>query len=574
MASLQPRRSRGKTYWHIVESRRVNGKPRPVPICYLGKADDLLARLRGEEALRIRSASHGAVAALWAQAKDVGLAEVVDDKLAASGQRHSGRDLAAAQPLRSPVKNDGLSVGQSLALASVGRACHATSKRGFADWASTTTLGSLAQVDVRRLTSQHFWDQMDQVPVEAIDPIEREIVSRVLARFDIPLDTVLFDATNFFTFIASTNGRCELAARGHNKQKRDDLRQVGIALLCSRVGGVPLWHHTYGGQVSDSKSFAEAVPAIRQRLVELHRDVMSLTIVFDKGNVSRANQKLVDGSGIHYVTGLTAASQKELVDKANPLLARVDLMTGDGVLAYRERRRIWGSERTAVVVLSERLREGQARGVLQHVASALEWLNDLAQTLLRGKQRRSRSQILRDIENRLHGRQRLSDVLTYELTGEDPNLALSFAFDRAAFEALERDTLGRIVLVTDRDDWSTADIIDTYHGQSRIEAVFAHLKDPMHVALRPQFHWTDHKLHVHVLICILGYLLAQCAFLRAQRAGAPYKSTEALLDALDKVRRATVARSVNTKGRVRITTQLEDIDPTLGPLLPVLGVGA
>lgn len=574
MASIQPRRSRGHTYWHIVESKRINGKPRAVPVYYLGKADDLLARLKGEAALRISSASHGAVAALWAQGKELGLADVIDATLANSGRRLSGRDLAAAQPLQAPARHDGLTVGQSLTLASLGRACHATSKRGFAAWASTTTLGALAGVDVRRLTSQHFWDQMDQVPIESIDPIERELIGRVLKRFELPVDTLLFDATNFFTFIASTNARCTLPERGHNKQKRDDLRQVGVALLCSRIGGIPLWHQTYGGKIADSKSFAEALPAVRRRLVELHRDVTSLTIIFDKGNVSRSNQKIVDGSGIHYVTGLTAASQKELVKKANPLLTPVELAGGQRVLAYRERREIWGAGRTAIVVLSERLREGQARGILQHVASAREWLDGLDKTLRRGTQRRDRARILRDIENRLHGRQRLSEVLPFELAGEDPTLALSYEFDQAAFEALKRDTLGRIVLITDRDDWSTAEIIEAYHGQSKIEAVFAHLKDPMHLALRPQYHWTDQKLHVHVLTCVLGYVLAQCVFMRAQRAGVPYASMEALLDALYRVRRATVARSVGIgKGGVRITTQLEEIDPQLGGVLPTLGVG-
>jgi len=573
MASIQARRSRGHTYWHIVESRRINGKPRPVPVYYLGKADDLLARLRGQDSLRISSSSHGAVAAVWAQATELGLAEVIDAQLARTGRRLSGHDLAAVQPPQPPVKNDGLTVGQSLTLVSLGRACHATSKRAFATWASTTTLGALAQVDVQRLTSQHFGDQMDQVPVESIDPIEREIVGRVLERFEIPLDTLLFDATNFFTFIASTNDRCELPARGHNKQKRNDLRQVGVAVLCSRIGGIPLWHQTYGGQEADSKSFADALPAVRQRLVDLHRDVTSLTIVFDKGNVSRANQKLVDASRIHYVTGLTAASQKELVTKANPLLTTVKLASGQEVLAYRERRKIWGEERTAIMMLSERLREGQARGILQHVASARQWLDDLAQTLQRGTQKRDRVRILRDIENRLHGRQQLAAVLPFELNGEDPTLSLCYEFNLAAFEALKRDVLGRIVLVTDRDDWSTAEIIDAYHGQSKIEAVFAHLKDPMHFALRPQHHWTDQKLHVHVLTCVLGYLLANCVFMRAQRAGAPYASMEALLDALERVRHATVARPVTGKGRVRITTQLEEIEPQLGAILPSLGVG-
>ena len=572
MASLQARRVRGHTYWHIVESRRINGKPRPVPVAYLGKADDLLARLQAPDALRLQSRSHGATATLWALAQELDIAGIIDGQLAASGRRVPGTDLAAAKTHLPPVSNDGLSVGQSLTLVVIGRACHPTSKRGFAPWARTTTLGDLAHTNVERLTSQHFWDQMDQVPVEAIAPIEREIVSRVLARLALSVDSLLFDATNFFTFIASTNSRPKLPARGHNKQKRDDLRQVGIALLCSREGSIPLLHQTYGGEVADATCFADVLPTIRQRLVELERDVETMTLIYDKGNVSRKNQMRVDTAQLHYVTSLTAASQHEFVEKANAHLAPVDLDGGETVLAYREQQNIWGAGRTAVLLLSERLREGQMRGILQHVESALRWLSDLADTLSRGKQKRDRAQIQRDIETRLQGRQHLREVLRFELAGNGPKLSLTYEFDQPAFDALAHQRLGRVVLITDRHDWSTAEIIRTYHGQSHIEAVFAHLKDPMHLGLRPQHHWTDQKLHVHVFTCILGYLLARTLFLRAQRLQAPYASMESLLDALTEVRRTTVARSATGKRRMHISTQLEEVDETLADLLLALGV--
>ena len=575
MASLQARKVRGHTYWHIVESRRVNGKPRPVPIAYLGKADDVLARLKAADAsgaLRLHSRSHGAVAALWALAAELDIAGIIDGQLSASGRRISGADLSAAKAHLPALSNDGLTVGQSLTLASIGRACHPTSKRGFAPWAGTTTLADLAHTNVERLTSQHFWDQMDQVPVEAIAPIEREIVNRVLARLALPVDTLLFDATNFFTFIASTNSRPKLPARGHNKQKRDDLRQVGIALLCSREGGIPLFHQTYGGQIADATCFADVLPIIRKRVVELERDVETMTLVYDKGNVSRKNQKRVDGAQLHYVTSLTAASQHEFVEKANAWLAPVDLGHGETILAYRERRKIWGAERTTVLLLSERLRQGQVRGILQHVESALRWFSDLADTLSRGKQKRDRARIQRDIETRLQGRQHLREVVRFELAGDDPNLSLTYEFDQQAFDSLAQQRLGRVVLITDRHDWSTAEIIRTYHGQSHIEAVFAHLKDPMHLGLRPQHHWTDQKLHVHVFTCILGYLLARTLFLRAQRLHAPYASMESLLDALTEVRRVTVARSATGKRRMRVSTQLEQVDGAIVDLLPALGV--
>lgn len=572
MPSLQPLRSRGHTYWRIIESRRVNGKPRAFVVAYLGKANDLLARLQGTDAIRIHSRSHGAVAVLYSLTQELDVAGTIDRALATSGRR---RRESAQQPFpqQRPERNDGLTVGQSLTLVAIGRACQATSKRGFAEWADTTTLGELAAVDVRRLTSQHFWDQMDQLPVETIATIETELVRNALHRLDLTLDTLLFDATNFFTFIASTNTRPKLPARGHQKQKRDDLRQVSVALLCSRREGIPLWHRTYGGQVPDATCFAEVLPMIRQRLSELGRDLESLTIVYDKGNVSQVNQRLVDQAKLHYVTAIPNTSQRKLVAEANAALVPVDLGDGQNVCAYRTRKRIWGTERTVVVLVSERLREGQMRGILQHVASARRWLDALANTLRRGKQKRNRTRIERDIELRLKGRQHLSQVLSFQLAGDDPNLTLSYAFDQDAFDRLANNTLGRIVLMTDRHDWSTAEIIHAYRNQADIEAVFAHLKDPIHLALRPQRHWTDQKLHIHVLTCMIGYLLARLLHLRARRAGAPFASPEHLIEALGRIRRATVARSADGKG-LRVSTQLEEAEPGVAALLSNFGVAS
>ncbi len=573
MASLQAIRVKGKTYYRLVTCRRIAGKPTPVVLAYLGKADDIQKRIEAADEARVRSWSHGAVAALYALARELRVADIIDRHLAHSGRRR--RPSSDAPGHLPPQIHDGLTVGQSLVLAAIGRACHATSKRAFAAWAKTTTLGQLANVDIDRLTSQHFWDQMDQVPVELIELIERDLITEVVERFQIPLDTLLFDATNFFTFIASDNKRCELPARGKQKQKRNDLRQVGVALLCSRQHGIPLWHRTYGGNVADATCFSEVLPALKQRMIDLRRDTDSLTVVYDKGNVSRANQRQVDESKIHYVSALTVASQREFVEQGNRRLAPVEIAPGETVQAYRTKKKIWGAERTVVLVCSEHLREGQIAGLMQHVAKAQRWLSDLADTLRRGKQRRDRARIERDIENYLKGRQHLGDVLRFHLSGEDPHLTLTHEFDQSAFDTLAREIFGRIVLMTDRHEWSTAEIIRAYHAQATVEGVFAHLKDPVHVALRPQYHWTDQKLHVHVFTCVLGFLLATLLHLRALRANAPYASIESLLDALGHVRRAMIVRrsAARTGKRAeRVTYQLEEIEPEIAPLLPVLGI--
>jgi transposase len=569
MASLQRVKVRGHAYWRIVESRRVNGKPRPIVIAYLGSADQLLARIQAQEALHVRSRSHGAVAALFALATDLDVAGTIDRALAQSGRRDRRRD--SASPTDPPIRNDGLTVGQSLVLAAIGRACHATSKRGFADWAGTTTLGELADVDVSRLSSQHFWDQMDQVPVQTIDAIETELVKRAVERFELPVDTLLYDATNFFTFVATTNMRSKLPARGHNKQNRHDLRQVGVALLCSRGDQIPLLHRTYAGQVPDARSFAEILPTLRQRLIDLGRDLKTLTVVYDRGNVSRANQRVLEGHGLSYVASLTAASRRVLIEEANKKLEPV-LVDDEHVMAYRTRQIVWGEERTLVVLVSERLRDGQLRGVLQHLAAARRWLDQRAATLARGKQRLDRVRIERDIETRLMGRQHLRKLLSVELTGTGRKLKLSYQVDEPALEELRSNWLGRLVLMTNRHDWSTAEIVQAYRGQADAEAVFAHLKDPIHLAIRPQFHWTDQKLHVHVFICILGYLLARLLHRRARQAASFAASIERLLDLLERVRRVTIVRPTGTKGRLRLATQLEDVDAEIAQLLPALGI--
>ena len=569
MASLQKYHVRGHSYWRIVESRRVDGKPHLFVLAHLGKADDLLARLRAAEALRIQSRSHGAVAAVLAIARELDLVGTIDRHLAVAGARDRRALRHRPDPQRTPERHEGLSVGQTLELGCVGRACKATSKRGFSEWALSTTLGDLANVDVSLLSSQHFWDQMDQVPVEVLGEIEHEIVGRALDRFKFNLDTVLYDATNFFTFIDSTNSRPKLPARGHNKQKRYDLRQIGVALLCTRAEGIPLFHRTYGGEINDSRSFADVLPTIRERLVGLGRDLQSLTIVYDKGNVSRANQETVDSSRIHYVAALAVSNQRPLIAEANLHFESIALDDQQCVQAYRASRTVWGAERTLVVVLSESLRAGQIRGIHQHVASAKRWFDRLSDTLTRGKQRRSREALQRDIETRLMGRQHLQKIFRWELHGEK-KLALKYEIDGQALADLERDVLGRLVLMTDRDDWSTADIIRTYRGQAQVEAVFAHLKDPLHVMLRPQFHWTDQKLQVHVFMCVVAFLLARLLHLRAQRAGYDH-CQETLLDRLAQIRKTTVIRSTSAKS-LRTTSHLEQVPSDLQKLVESLGV--
>lgn len=75
---------------------------------------------------------------------------------------------------------------------------------------------------------------MESSPVAAISRIEEDIFKALIEKQKITLDTLLYDTSNFFTYIASGNKKCSLAQRGRNKQKRMDLKQFGLLLIVSR----------------------------------------------------------------------------------------------------------------------------------------------------------------------------------------------------------------------------------------------------------------------------------------------------------------------------------------------------
>ena len=92
MASIVGKKISGKTYYYLVESARVGGKPRIVSQQYLGPADEVTARLAGSgpgEPERSRHLAFGDLAAVWGMLDRAGYAGIVDE---VTGGAAVGRD--------------------------------------------------------------------------------------------------------------------------------------------------------------------------------------------------------------------------------------------------------------------------------------------------------------------------------------------------------------------------------------------------------------------------------------------------------------------------------------------------
>ena len=560
---LEEKTIKGHRYLYAVRSGRVDGKPRRLEQIYLGKLEDLVAAKEQEvKPGSIRTRRFGAVASLWALSEELGIREEIDRHCSLSGP--------------------GASIGTYLALAAINRSVDVRSKRGFAEWYEHTSLARLAGVPSQALTSQDFWTAMDRFPVEkAAQPILTGLVKKLLPEVGRP-QVIAFDATNFFTFIASDNGRPKLPQRGHNKAKRHDLREVGWALAAAADCQLPLFSNVYAGNQVDVVTFKEAWPQLLQVLQELN--LQGATLVFDKGNVSKENLQLADRSQFSYVTSLAPHFFPDLL--AEPL-SRFSAPNENedeggehlkGLLLQRVERKIWGRQRVVVQSWSPNLAKGQEAGVLQHLGKAERKLRDLQASLKRRQQadHRGRKPTREAIEKTVRSilrAQHLGLLLEVTISEEEGHLQLSHTLNESHLKHLKEHLFGRRIWVTDHRDWSAEQIVRAGHQQSDCENCFRDLHGEDPVAWTPMWHWTDQKIRVHAFYMVLSLLLTRLLLFRARKAGdgRGLKAVIADLHSIDECLLVYPAAGPHGQGRPRLVSMLSDRSPQQQQLLQIFG---
>ncbi len=435
----------------------------------------------------------GASAALVDFAKQLKLVEIIDHHV--------------------PKRSQSVSVGSYMLIAIINRCLQPCSKNALANWYASTVLPRLLGVESAKLTAQRFWDNMDRISIDALRNIERDIVAHMVQHFKVDVSQLLFDATNFFTFIDSFNDKAELAQRGHSKEGRKSLRIVGLALLAAADHHVPILHHTYPGNQPDSPTFRSLVDALVARVHELGEQHDSdVTLVFDKGNNCEDNIAAVHDSPYHMIGSLVPTHHPDLL--AVPARQFKPLDELPGVSTWRTTKVLYGTEYTVVVAKNQNLEQTQTATLLREIAKRRQKLHEIQWQLRRWQT----GQITKGRRPRVAGTQKKVDEclkarhmnelfdVCVELT-EHGVPKLTYRFERQAWKHLQRTLLGKHLIFTDRAEWSDAQIVRGYRAQHHVERAFRDLKDTQHIAIRPQYHWTDQKIQVHVLICVLALML-------------------------------------------------------------------
>jgi transposase len=504
MSYLQKKNIRGHTYYYYTVTKRVDGKSQKIQQIYLGTPDQILEKCSSaqEPELPIKT-SHlefGLAAALYQQALDLGVIPLINSYATATSAY--------------------LDVGQYLVLAAINRVCEPRSKNGIAAWYNKSMLPGLFTIPVSRATGQRFWDAMDRLPVEAIPRIEEGLWANTLDQFSVPLDWLIYDTTNFFSYLAEQTPS-KLNEKGHNKASRHHLRQVGLAASVVRGLGLPLIHELYGGSQNDATLFPTAISRTIERVRSLAGGhVQSLTVVFDKGNNSSQNIAGLDAEGIHFIGSLSPAHYPELCSIRLSRYTSATLENGREILVFDTKTKAFDRSIRVVLTYNQATARKRERRFQKDLGKALAQLNQVRWAKVKDPESKIRELVAPKLP-------------AYLFKTEGLGAALKVGLDQKAVKSYT-NRFGKTLVFTDRTDLTALQAAQAYTDRNEVERLFGEMNDPMTAPFQPVRHWTDQKIVVHAFICILGLLLFKLLQLRLKETGITL-SLELIKDELSSV---------------------------------------
>ena len=520
--NIYPKILKGHTYYYAQRSwrekvaptsdgKKVKSKVRSDTL-YLGTAESIVAKFRStREPVEARHRDFGFVAAIYQTAVETGLADLL--RMHIPGERFGvARWLYFMLPI-------------------VNRLQGATSKEQMGKWAKGTVLPDLLGFDPRRLNSKSFWYATDDVISErdlrerreenpeledeifvglddaVFNRIEEAFVARLKEKYGLFADTVLYDTTNFFTYIEAPV-RAKLANPGHNKESHHHLRQVGLAMCVDKEWGIPLFHRVYRGNAQDAHTFTEVVDELVRAVTDGFENVNELVLVLDKGNNSQENFESLEGK-LRWVGSLVPTHHKDLLDLP---LADYEGTWGD-CRYHRLTRNAMGVGCTLVLTYSERL----ARKQRHSLDNGMEKIKKQVRQKW-AEYKRTPTKVPAGIQSMIK-QSRYGKYIHVSCQGGEP--VFTQTEEIADKMAQQHKRFGKNLLFANGTKADAPWIITLYHGKDRVEDGFKLLKHPELIRWRPCRHWTDTKIRAFGFCCVMALILMRVMERKTALAGLP-----------------------------------------------------
>ena len=567
MERLEKKKISGHEYYYYAGWGWKDGRCRRLWQRYLGKLEDIVKAVEGggPQPAYAEVFEFGLTEALWREAERIGVIETIDELC--------------------PKRQQGLSVGQYLAVAAANRAAEPVSKRAMWEWFSATSLlRHVAGATREALSSQRFWDHMKRVTEQKSRDIWRHLLGKLYERGQLNLADISYDGTNFYTFINTFNVRSRLARRGKNKQGRSNLRQVSYALFCTRDGGIPLFYDVYEGNANDARQFPVMCRRFVQFIAEVtgnRPDERSTTLIFDKGNNSRENIRLLDELKFQFIGSVKLDEHRDLaeISNADERFTACQSPELTGIMAFETQKVIYGKSRRVAVAWNQELFDNQWRTLQNDIDKALialselrRRLDDRAQGLIRGGRAPTEESVTKQC-NEIRSRQYLKQIISVEVTAREKAPHLSYGTDTEALKRLADTRMGKKLIVTNDTTRTLEELIIAYHSQYVIEDLFKEMKDRKTGCWWPLNHWTDSQIRVHGLYCTVAALLRTLTLRQLRRAGMKL-SMRRMLKELSDIREVVNVFPAKRRRRQRSQAVLSKTNEVQRRMLKILDIQA
>ena len=617
MAFIKTNGAKGHEYYSICESYREDNKVKHRTLLYIGGIDELkkfalkgfrFMKEHGEDfnderppnlgdVYDVKTYSHGAAIALYIAAEMLNIEGIIDEVFPMTTVRNMPR-------------------GRVLVLSAIHRAIKPGSKRAFSDWVEQTSLPYYLRFEACEMNSQAFWDAMDGISAAQVTNAWNKIVREAMDLFDVDLKDFHLDYSNYFTWIDTDNGRCLCCQRGHNKQKRDDLKQFNLAMLTAMELQIPFVWDVYDGNINDKTEFPVFVNQITDQIESLGIDLSEITVSFDGGSNSVEN---FSDLRFHIVCACSIREHKELYDIDLNEYITVHLSNGKKRLAYRVNDlTFFGINGTGVLTFSKDLFPGQVAELNRDVSKAKTCCSHVNERLKNPKSKiftklkNTRTAVLKLIddtyeinktieeENKnkkgrhknpkqipvwdeaaalldivdqeiFEGRKYLKHFISVELGTVNSQYVCNLKIDESRKTNYVHKYYGKKLTATDHKDWTTERILEHYGNQECIEnGIFRVSKDTDHFAIRPQYHWTDDKTRVHTFICLCAIAMAEILRKLLKNEGIDFKTKSSMLDELAKIRDGWVI--VNNRRPIRVLERLNSAQQAIWNGIKRIGI--
>ncbi len=510
MVHLVKKSIKGNVYLYLQETARINGKSKRVWQKYLGPENKIKEQvdLRLNPEFTVTHFDFGLPVALVKIVEQLNLVEIIDRN--------------------TPKRDQGMSMGMYILFAALNRCIKPTSKNKLRRWYETTILADRFGDIEPYFNSKAYSNHFKYLTPEIIENIEIDLHKKLREEFDVKMERLFYDPTNFFTYINPREGQ-DLPKHGHSKENRFTLNLVGLSLFCTSDGGLPLLHRAYPGNVQDANLFREEITRFKNHLNEIQQSSSDICLVFDKGNLSDQVFKQIDEMNLNFIASIRPSTQKEFDYLTADDFSLVQLPNKKSVGILEFERKLYGKDRRLFVVYNPKRAKWQGSNLEKKLNQKLDDIKSFFKERLNVKKWRDPDAVKKKIESIIKTKQHLK-LIDYKVSGKYENVKYVVSINQQKVKH-HLKTLGKSYLFSNHRTMSDIDIVWLFRQQYTVEQAFKYIKSPSILTVKPVYHRNDESIRGHLFTCVVG-LLIMMLLVRKVRTEFPhlsfYKITEYL----------------------------------------------